>query len=338
MTTIALVGEAWGVEEARECMPFCGYPGHELTRMLTDAGIRRTDCFLTNVFNQHPPGNDLSFFCGPKAEALSGYPSLGQSRHVRAQFAYELERLRDELVEVNPNCIVALGNTPMWALLGRTAITKFRGTTDLSTHTATGFKVLPTYHPAAVCRQWELRPTTVLDLAKALRESAFPEIRRPKVRVFIPETVEDLYEFEREFIATSEILSVDIETAGPYITCIGFAPNVGYSLVIPFTNYQRKSRAYWPSVQDELAAWRFVRAILGKSKPRKLFQNGLFDIAVLWRGYGIKVMGAEHDSMLLHHSLQPESLKGLGFLGSIYTDHGSWKHMRNKNESFKRED
>jgi hypothetical protein len=70
--------------------------------------------------------------------------------------------------------------------------------------------------------------------------------------------------------------------------------------------------------------------VLESPTPRKLFQNGLYDIAFLWRAYGIKVMGAEHDTMLLHHALQPESLKGLGFLGSIYSDEGAWKQMREK--------
>jgi hypothetical protein len=32
--------------------------------------------------------------------------------------------------------------------------------------------------------------------------------------------------------------------------------------------------------------------------------------------------------MLLHHALSPESLKGLAFLGSVYTDHGPWKSER----------
>jgi hypothetical protein len=32
--------------------------------------------------------------------------------------------------------------------------------------------------------------------------------------------------------------------------------------------------------------------------------------------------------MLLHHALQPESEKGLGFLGSVYTNEASWKLMR----------
>jgi DNA polymerase I-like protein with 3'-5' exonuclease and polymerase domains len=57
----------------------------------------------------------------------------------------------------------------------------------------------------------------------------------------------------------------------------------------------------------------------------KLFQNGAYDIAFIWRTTGIKTLGAKHDTMLLHHALQPEALKGLGYLGSIYTDHGPWK-------------
>jgi hypothetical protein len=32
--------------------------------------------------------------------------------------------------------------------------------------------------------------------------------------------------------------------------------------------------------------------------------------------------------MLLHHALQPESPKGLDFLGSVYTEEASWKLMR----------
>ena len=30
--------------------------------------------------------------------------------------------------------------------------------------------------------------------------------------------------------------------------------------------------------------------------------------------------------MLAHHALQPEMIKDLGFLGSVYTDQRAWKH------------
>jgi uracil-DNA glycosylase len=335
---IAIVGEALGEAEEKARMPFVGYSGQELTRMLDDAGIHRADCFLTNVFNLHPPGNQVEFFCGSKDEAIAGYPALTKSRYCRSEFIPELERLGEELVGVDPNIIIALGNTAMWALLGKTAISKFRGTTELSTHTATGYKVLPTYHPAAVCRQWELRPTTVMDLIKAARESEFPEIRRPAVSVHIPETLSDLEDFYALHIRGCQSLAVDIETAGTQITCIGFAPSTGDALVVPIFDRRRKNRSYWPDQHSERQAWGFIRKLLMDRAIPKVMQNGMYDIAFLWRSYGLKVFNCEHDTMLLSHALQPESLKGLGYLGSLFTDHPSWKNMREKVTTIKRDE
>jgi hypothetical protein len=62
----------------------------------------------------------------------------------------------------------------------------------------------------------------------------------------------------------------------------------------------------------------------------KVFQNGLYDIHFLWRKYGIAPARCEHDTMLLHHALHPEMLKGLGFLGSLYSTEPAWKLMRPK--------
>ena len=307
VTNIAIIGEAWGEEEARQRSPFVGYSGHELTRMLGEAGIRRADCLLTNVFNLHPPGNKLEFFYGDPNQSIPGYPKLDKG-WVRAEFKPELDRLAQELLAANPNVVILLGNTASWALLGRTAVSKHRGTTSLSTHTVSGFKCLPTYHPAAVTRQWELRPTTVLDLAKAARESAFPEIRRPPCEIWIEPTLEDIYEFEPH-IRSSQNTAVDIETSGRLITCIGFSPRPSLGLVIPFMDQRRKNRCYWPDEGTERTVWDWVKSILGDRSIHKTFQNGLYDISFLWRAYGIPTLGATEDTMLLHHALQPESLK-----------------------------
>jgi|SRR5215470_8799646 len=335
--TIALVGEAWGEAEERQRLPFVGAAGYELSKMLSEAGIHRADCLVTNVFNLRPKGNKIETLCGPKAEAIESYPALAKALYIRADFRHELERLANELVEANPNVVVALGNTAMWALTAKTAISKFRGSTVLSTHCVSGFKVLPTYHPAAVLRQWELRPIAVIDLAKALRESAFPEIRRPHREIWIEPTLEDIHVFEEKYIQGCEILSVDIETSGRRITCIGFAPSHTRALVIPFDDPRRSGRSYWPTLELEQDVWRFIKLLLEASRPIKLFQNGLYDIAFLYKSYGIRVAGAAEDTMLLHYSLQPESLKGLGFLGSVYCDEGSWKELRQK-RGLKRDD
>jgi uracil-DNA glycosylase len=331
---IALVGEAWGENEARERTPFVGAAGYELTRMLSEAGINRADCFITNVFNLQPKGNDIETLCGAKGDGIEGFPPLRPGKFIRREYRSEIERLFNELGDCRPTVIITLGNTPTWALLGTTGISKIRGTVAWSERA--NVKCLPTYHPAAVLRQWDLRPVTVLDLAKGKRESEFPEIRRPERSIWIEPSLEDMERFYDNHLRHCRLISFDIETSGNQITCIGFAPSPSIALVVPFHDPRREGRSYWPTARDERAAWDFVRRVLGLPQP-KLAQNGIFDAGYLWRQYRIPVINLEHDSMLLHHSLYPESEKGLGFLGSVYTNEASWKLMA-RHKSLKKEE
>jgi hypothetical protein len=249
-----------------------------------------------------------------------------------------LDRLADEILACDPNLIIALGNTSLWALCGRTGVSKLRGTTQLTTHCVSGYKLLPTYHPAAILRQWENRPTTIFDLMKAKREAAFPDIRRPACEIWIEPTLTDIERFINDYIFSGcALLSVDIETTGSRITCIGFAPSANRAIVIPFDDERSKGGSYWPTKQDESAAWGYIRNVLVDGSIPKLFQNGMYDISFLWRAYGIGVRGCAHDTMLLSHALQPESLKGLAYLGSIYCDFGAWKTDRKFNETIGRD-
>ncbi len=326
---IAVVGEAWGEREEIERAPFVGPSGYELTKMLGEAGIHRADCFLTNVFNVRPrPNNDISNPCVNKGDpnATRDLPSLAAGKFLHIQYREEINRLQRELREVRPNIAVALGNTAAWALLSNTGISKIRGTVTGSTFIH-GLKVLPTFHPAAILRDWSLRHVTVLDLIKAHRESKFPEIRRPQREVWIEPSLEDMERFYEQHLASASAISFDIETFGSQITCIGFAPDERVALVIPFHDPRKGSQSFWPDLQTESSAWSFIRRVLALPCP-KTAQNGLYDIHFLWRGYGISVVNFEDDTMLLHHALQPESQKGLSFLGSVYTNEASWKLMR----------
>lgn len=354
---IFIIGEARTAEDHRANSSFCSAGGVELLRLLNESGIiklsghdkgligdyyRRGDpraidsiwalhpeVYRTNVFQIHPPANRLEWFCGDKSGGIASYPALLPSKYVRHEFEPELDRLADEILRCDPNLILALGNTALWALCGRTGVGKLRGTTQLTTHCVTGYKLLPTYHPASLFRQWENRPTTVMDLVKARREAEFPDIRRPACEIWIEPTLEDIKEFINGYITTGcDLLSVDIETTGSRITCIGFAPSAQRAIVIPFDDERASGGSYWKTRADESHAWKLVADVLRGVDPPKLFQNGLYDIAFLWRSYGIGVRGARHDTMLLSHALQPESLKGLAYLGSVFTDHGAWKSER----------
>jgi uracil-DNA glycosylase len=336
-SSIFILGEAWGAEEERERMPFVGPTGWELTRLLTEAGIPRNECFLSNVFNFRPPGGKLENLCGPAPEGIRGYGPVIPGHYVSAQYQPEIDRLGEELLAVDPNLIIAFGNTALWAVWNKTAIKKFRGTTFITTHAASGFKALATYHPAAIFRDWSLRPVVIADLQKAHRESTFPDIRRVYRELWIEPTEDDVYEFCERFIPGASMLSVDIETAGRRVTCIGFAPSPSRAIVIPFDHPRKFGRNYWPTPEIEVRIWKRIRSVLVNPSPPKIFQNGLYDTAFLARAYGVKVAGSLHDTMLLHHALQPESTKDLGFLGATYANEMAWKHMRAR-KTTKRED
>src|SRR5690348_8848509 len=113
---IMLVGEAWGEEEEKQHRAFVGTSGWLLDQMLSQAGIARNECFVTNVFNLRPkPSNDVKNLCGPLTDAIVGKPALLKGKYIRAKYQPELDRLYAEINRVQPNIIVALGATAAWA-------------------------------------------------------------------------------------------------------------------------------------------------------------------------------------------------------------------------------
>lgn len=336
--SILIVGEAWGEKEEEVGRPFVGASGWLLNDMLGNAGISRNDCFVTNVFNLRPkPSNDVKNLCGPKDTGIPGAPKLFSSpdRYVRAEYAPELSRLYDEIKSFSPNLILALGATASWALMHTTGIKTIRGAVAstapvLLPRLGRSFKVLPTYHPAMVLRDWSARPIVIADFEKGARESEYPEIRRPERSLWLYPEFADLERFEREHLAPTLLhqpprtTAVDIETKGTQVTCIGFSPSPDVALVIPIFS-PTSNKSYWSELEEPLV-WRTIARWLATYPS--VFQNGMYDLHVLWRYYGIPAPRAAHDTMLLHHAWQPELQKGLGFLATLYTDEASWKQMR----------
>jgi uracil-DNA glycosylase len=355
---IAFVGEAPGKEEDRIKLPFVGESGQELKKMCRDAEIDPGECLFTNVFMQRPPDNKLSEFCyEDRKQCPPGYstPALGPGLYVREEFLWHLDRLSVELEQFRPNVIVACGNTALWALCGVTGITRHRGAVTTSRMAPTGTKVVPTYHPASVLRSWDQRAIVVVDLMKALRESEYPDIRVPLREIWLDPTIEDLWEFHRQYIEGCEVLSFDIETdfhrpkrpdrlvkAGFYrdwpepkkdefISCISLSPSPYVSIVVPFVDRMKPGYAWWDTLEEEVEAWKFLHHVFRRDKPYVLLgQNGIYDIQYLLTEAKVKCWGYRRDTMLRHHAWMPELSKSLGFLGSVYTDEVAWKNLRPK--------
>lgn len=364
---LLVVVEAWGENEAMVREPLVGSSGILMWEMLGqafpdvlphqhaaslreaynigNAWIRNRRMWLeaagiayTNVFNLRPLGNRLESLCAKKETIEShGFPALVPGLYLRPEYLPEVARLLEEIKIARPNCVLAAGNTACWALLRATNISAIRGAVTMAV-AGPPVKVVPTFHPAAVSRQWSWRPITVADIIKAGRESGFPELRRPERYVTInPNLHEIMAWMEDLFLHPPELIAVDIETRWQMIRCIGFARSRSDALVIPFIDPGKANQSYWALAEDEKAAWMVVRAILESNIP-KLFQNGMYDLQYIFK-MGIHPRNVKHDTMLLHHSLFPEMRKGLGFLGSIYTSEQAWKLMgRPKADTVKRDE
>lgn len=302
---------------------------------------------LTNVFSFRPQGNKLDTLCSTKKEVgeyAGSFAALQRGQYLREEFLPELDRLNHELGTWQPNLVVAAGNTACWAMLQATNIGSIRGAVTSSDGTPTrnripvlsgetmgrsGFKVLPTYHPAGVLRQWAWRPIVVADLMKAARESRYPEIKRPIRRVLVSPTLDEMLAWEREtYKMHPASIASDIETEAKQITMIGFARNQSEAMVIPFWDRTKPGYSYWPDHQSEREAWNCAERLLTYD-AQNIGQNYIYDLQYITK-MGIRPTKCTADTMLLHHSLFPEMQKGLAFLGSVYTNEISWKLWRKR--------
>lgn len=350
---IVIVGEAWGTKEALFEHPFVGPSGRELAKMLGEAGLApppnveypseielmahwarlkaEYGIELANVFNLRPEDNKVDLcFAGVK-EGDTTLPPYGRGKYLRPELRPHVERLWGQIEAATPNLVIAFGNTACWATLGETKITALRGTIKRSPRL--GVKVLPTYHPAAILRQWNLRLIVVADLEKASREAQSSEIRRIERYLTIEPTIKEIEEWVERPAAS---YAVDIENNPCCITMIGFARAADDAITIPFYDETRPGGSYWPTAAEEVRAWQLVAALLASPVP-KIFQNGVYDLSHILR-LGLRPVNCADDTMLLHHALYPEMLKGLGFLGSIYSDEQAWKTMRGKGNTLKRDE
>jgi DNA polymerase len=125
---LCLIGEGPGATEDELGRPFVGRAGELLDRILSAAGFRREEVYISNVVLCRPPGNRT-----PTDDEISACRPY-------------LER-RLELIA--PDIVVLLGATPLRALLGpRARITQERGRWQR----LDGRWVMPTYHPAYLLR------------------------------------------------------------------------------------------------------------------------------------------------------------------------------------------
>lgn len=133
---VVLVGEQPGNEEDRKGRPFVGPAGRLLDQCLQEAGVDRSQCYVTNAVKHFK-------FEQRGKRRLHERPNSGEVQSCAWWLAAELRLLA-------PDLIVAMGATAFYTLTGRrTGVTSERG--NILT-TPFGTRLLVTIHPSYLLR------------------------------------------------------------------------------------------------------------------------------------------------------------------------------------------
>ncbi|MGI6658203.1 MAG: uracil-DNA glycosylase [Dethiobacteraceae bacterium] len=125
---IFLLGEAPGAKEDELGRPFVGRAGELLTALLAEAGITREEVYITGSCKCRPPKNRNPY----KKELAACLPIVKQ-----------------QLAIIRPQVVVCLGLVAVHNLLDPKArLADVRG----QWFDGPGYRLYPTYHPAAVLR------------------------------------------------------------------------------------------------------------------------------------------------------------------------------------------
>lgn len=334
---VAFIGEAPGREEEAVGEPFMGAAGEEFDKWIRFYFIR-SQCFIGNLSQERPPDNKLSLWYQDKA-CLIPNPRL----------ANWISALKEQLEELRPNIIVALGRHPTYILTGKDGITKQWGSL-LPCTLVPGLKVIALLHPSFVMRgMWDLRPIIDVWMKRTKKHSEFPEYIIPQRELVVDPSLEEVM-FHLDRLMAAPELAFDIETIPetpiPYerwitpdrrliytphiMSCISFSDSQDWSISIPFSRGGGQHR--W-AFDIEKEIYKKISRLLNQEGTLKIAHNLMFDFLQL-AGRKISVAPPYYDTLVAHNrayidltkkKLKRLQLNRLAFCTALYTEEPYYK-------------
>lgn len=294
---LAFVGEAPGEDEVRCGRPFVGPSGRLLAGACERADIDLGRCFIGNVCQHRPPGNDFGEFGWDQAEVQDGLAALAR-----------------DLKKFKPRLVVCLGAQAVRAALGAPAsLDHYRGTL-FESPTWSGVQCFATYHPAATFRQHKWGAVLTSDMKKVAHVARGGACKPPPEHYQLDISASECSRVLAQLRKKRALVAIDIEGYPTDLRCVGIAWSASDAIVVG---------------ADVLAEPRLAREwaeFLADPKVRKVFHNGLYDRFVLaWQPYGWHVAGNTDDTMLAQWELECELPKGLDDCARYWTWRPFWK-------------
>jgi uracil-DNA glycosylase len=141
---VMIVGEAPGRNEDLAGKPFVGSGGKLLDSILKEAGLNRSEVYVTNIVKCRPPKNRK-----PKNDEIEMCTS---------------NYLENQIDLLKPKLICTLGATALHYFTGETHMGESHG--KLVRSKRNGYAIFPTYHPAAIFRSRPLKEVLQKDVRR----------------------------------------------------------------------------------------------------------------------------------------------------------------------------
>lgn len=145
---IVFIGEAPGKNEDEQGLPFVGAAGKFLNEMLAEAGLDRSDVYITNIVKYRPPNNR-----DPLPEEKKAF------------WPYLLKQLQI----IKPKVVITLGRHSMEYFLPDMKISQIHGQAKRIQFGDDKLVIIPLYHPAAALYNGGMRQTLIDDFISVPR-------------------------------------------------------------------------------------------------------------------------------------------------------------------------
>jgi uracil-DNA glycosylase family 4 len=142
---IVFIGEAPGKNEDEQGLPFVGAAGKFLNEMLAQAGLVRSDVYITNIVKYRPPNNRDPL----PEEKKAFWPYLVRQLDV-----------------ISPQVVVTLGRHSMEYFLPEAKISQIHGEAKRIAFGDKKIVIVPLYHPAAALYNGSMRQTLIDDFLR----------------------------------------------------------------------------------------------------------------------------------------------------------------------------
>lgn len=139
---IVFIGEAPGKNEDEQGLPFVGAAGKFLNEMLSEAGMQRSDVYITNIVKYRPPNNRDP-----------------EPNEKKAFWPYLLKQLQI----IQPKVVITLGRHSTEYFLPGMRISAIHGEPKRIQFGNDKLVVIPLFHPAAALYNTSLRQTLIDD-------------------------------------------------------------------------------------------------------------------------------------------------------------------------------